>query len=41
MTLEARDILERLRAREDHFCLESGYHTNLWLTLDALFVSPR
>lgn len=33
-----RDILADLPAREGHFLLESGYHTNLWLTLDALFV---
>lgn len=26
--------------RRGHFLLESGYHTDLWLTLDALFVSP-
>ena len=35
------EILKRLPAREGHFLLESGYHTNLWLTLDALFVSRR
>ena len=35
------DIVGGLPAREGHFRLESGYHTDLWLTLDALFVSPR
>src|SRR4029077_11146372 len=34
----ASDILTALPAREGHFLLESGYHTDLWLTLDALFV---
>ena len=32
------DLLSRLPARRGHFLLESGYHTDLWLTLDALFV---
>ena len=35
------DILGELPVREGHFLLESGYHTDLWITLDALFVSPR
>lgn len=35
------DVLTRLPARQGHFLLESGYHTDLWLTLDGLFVSPR
>ena len=34
------DILGALPARSGHFLLESGYHTDLWLTLDALFVEP-
>src|SRR5712692_2688239 len=34
-------IFNALPARQGHFLLESGYHTDLWLTLDALFVSPR
>jgi orotate phosphoribosyltransferase len=29
-----------LPARSGHFLLESGYHTDSWLTLDALFVEP-
>jgi orotate phosphoribosyltransferase len=32
------DLLSRVPARQGHFLLESGYHTDLWLTLDALFV---
>jgi orotate phosphoribosyltransferase len=35
-----RDLLSALPARAGHFRLESGYHTDLWLTLDALFVEP-
>ena len=35
------DILEAVPARSGHFLLESGYHTDLWLTLEALFISPR
>lgn len=35
------DILKTLPVRRGHFLLESGYHTDLWFTLDALFVSPR
>jgi orotate phosphoribosyltransferase len=35
------DILEALPARRGHFLLESGYHTDLWFTLDALFVAPH
>jgi orotate phosphoribosyltransferase len=35
------DILQALPARHGHFLLESGYHTDLWFTLDGLFVTPR
>lgn len=35
------DILRNLPARRGHFLLESGYHTDLWFNLDALFVSPE
>lgn len=38
MTYE--DILTSLPARRGHFLLESGYHTDLWFNLDALFVAP-
>lgn len=34
------DVLTALPARRGHFLLESGYHTDLWLTLDAVFVDP-
>jgi orotate phosphoribosyltransferase len=34
------DILSTLPARSGHFLLESGYHTDLWLTLDPLFLEP-
>jgi len=34
------EILDALPSRRGHFLLESGYHTELWLTLDALFVEP-
>jgi orotate phosphoribosyltransferase len=34
------DVLDALPSRTGHFVLESGYHTDLWLTLDALFVNP-
>jgi orotate phosphoribosyltransferase len=29
-----------LPARRGHFRLESGYHTDVWITLDALFTEP-
>src|SRR5918994_1280248 len=32
------DILSQLPSGDGHFLLESGYHSNLWVTLDALFV---
>ena len=32
--------LPALPGREGHFRLESGLHTDRWLTLDALFASP-
>lgn len=35
------DIFKTLPTRRGHFLLESGYHTDLWLTLDALFVAPH
>lgn len=35
------DVLDALPVRSGHFLLESGYHTDFWLTLDALFVSPH
>ncbi|HVT38824.1 MAG TPA: phosphoribosyltransferase family protein [Gemmatimonadaceae bacterium] len=32
------DVLAGVPARHGHFLLESGYHTDRWLDLDALFV---
>jgi|SRR5579859_5590540 len=34
-------LLEMLAARNGHFRYESGYHSDLWLDLDLLFVRPR
>jgi orotate phosphoribosyltransferase len=34
------DLAGLLAARTGHFRLESGYHGELWLDLDALFVRP-
>jgi orotate phosphoribosyltransferase len=34
------DVVDALPARRGHFLLESGYHTDMWITLDALFVDP-
>jgi len=35
------DIFKTLPARRGHFLLESGYHTDIWLSLDGLFVAPH
>ncbi len=35
------NLLSVLPARCGHFLLESGCHTDLWLTLDAIFVDPE
>jgi orotate phosphoribosyltransferase len=35
-----KPVIDTLPSRHGHFLLESGYHTDLWLTLDALFVDP-
>ncbi len=35
------DVIAGLPARSGHFVVESGLHTDLWLTLDALFLEPR
>jgi orotate phosphoribosyltransferase len=39
--MEQDDIVAALPSRHGHFLLESGYHTDLWLTLDTLFVCPQ
>jgi orotate phosphoribosyltransferase len=36
-----KDFLNLLSAREGHFRYESGYHSNVWLDLDLLFVRPN
>lgn len=41
MTVVPRGIINDLPARRGHFLLESGYHTDLWLSLDMLFLDPR
>src|SRR6476469_6396023 len=33
-------VFDALAVRQGHFRLESGYHTDLWLELDTLFVDP-
>ena len=38
MRVAASDLLSALPIRHGHFLLESGYHSKLWLSLDALFV---
>lgn len=34
------ELLTTLPIRNGHFLLESGYHTDAWLSLDLLFVNP-
>ncbi len=34
------DLIKSLPARRGHFLLESGFHSDFWFTLDALFVEP-
>jgi len=34
------DVLSAVPSRRGHFLLESGYHTDVWLTLDAVFAVP-
>jgi orotate phosphoribosyltransferase len=36
----SQSLLDLVSARHGHFKLESGYHTNLWIDLDPLFVKP-
>jgi orotate phosphoribosyltransferase len=35
-----QEFLNLLSARQGHFRYESGYHSNLWLDLDLLFLRP-
>lgn len=32
---------ENLPMQRGHFVLESGLHTDFWITMDALFIDPR
>jgi orotate phosphoribosyltransferase len=41
MSLNSLHLLSELPVRSGHFVLESGYHTDVWVTLDALFREPR
>ena len=34
-------ILNLLSVQRGHFCYESGYHGQIWLDLDRLFLDPR
>jgi orotate phosphoribosyltransferase len=34
-------VIDFVPVRRGHFRLESGFHTDLWLELDALFADPR
>ncbi|NUM79387.1 hypothetical protein HUU42_01175 [bacterium] len=36
-----KTFLENLAMQRGHFVLESGMHTDLWITMDALFIDPR
>lgn len=36
----AASFLKLVEGRRGHFCMESGYHSDLWLDLDALFAEP-
>jgi len=37
----AENFFPELPSREGHFLLESGYHSDLWFELDALFVDTQ
>lgn len=36
-----QELMNLLAARNGHFRYESGYHSDLWLDLDPLYVRPR
>jgi orotate phosphoribosyltransferase len=40
MNADAAALMKLVSARRGHFRLESGYHSALWLDLDALFAEP-
>jgi orotate phosphoribosyltransferase len=39
--LSASAFIELVAGRRGHFGMESGYHSALWLDLDALFAAPK
>ena len=39
-THAAVDVFDAVPARRGHFVLESGYHTDTWLTFDLVFAEP-
>jgi orotate phosphoribosyltransferase len=41
MIARSANVLDGLPVRQGHFRLESGYHTDVWISLDALFIRPR
>jgi orotate phosphoribosyltransferase len=38
--VESAEVVQLIRPRAGHFDLGTGYHGDLWLDLDALFLSP-
>lgn len=38
--VESAEVVQLVRPRAGHFDLGTGYHGDLWLDLDALFLSP-
>jgi orotate phosphoribosyltransferase len=40
-TVTSTAFLQLVAGRRGHFRMESGYHSNLWLDLDALFAQPQ
>jgi orotate phosphoribosyltransferase len=39
--LSSSALIELVSGRRGHFAMESGYHSALWLDLDALFAAPE
>jgi orotate phosphoribosyltransferase len=38
--MESAEVVQLVRPRAGHFDLGTGYHGDLWLDLDALFLRP-
>ena len=38
--VESSEVVQLVRPRAGHFDLGTGYHGDLWLDLDALFLRP-